>query len=242
MTDNMLKVLVIPIYDEPYICEIDDDLKKMQDMLMGCIDVVRFASNALIVCNKEGEILNMTPNRIVTIGRQQFVIRGNFFIVGCSKDSEDFLSLSDEDAKKYKKDFSIEACNKGRIFLRRKDSSWISTKTDEEGKGFVYYELYQARIGAQYKFFGRDVAKKLGVEIKPEDYKKVYHAATRYDSRMKPEVICERLFDEHNTDVSDRPGHSMSVSDIVILHLPDGDEYYYTEAFGFSRLENFVIS
>lgn len=108
MTNNMLKVLVIPIYDEPYICEIDDDLKKMQDMLMGRIDVVRFASNALIVCNKEGEILNMTPNRIVTIGRQQFVIRGNFFIVGCSKDSEDFLSLSDEDAKKYKKDFSIE--------------------------------------------------------------------------------------------------------------------------------------
>ena len=132
--------------------------------------------------------------------------------------------------------------NTKKIFQLKRAIKVESFWGEKTAPGYQQRQTKKERVGAPYKFFGRDVAKKLGVEIKPEDYKKVYHAATRYDSRMKPEVICERLFDEHNTDVSDRPGHSMSVSDIVILHLPDGDEYYYTEAFGFSRLENFVIS
>lgn len=245
MGEKMLKVLMVPIYGEPYKCEIKDTLEEMQKIVCGNIEVaMRLSNNAMIIANEEGKILNMTPNRIVMAGWQPVVLRGNFFIVGydINDESGDFKDLSDENIAKYTEEMGLAKCNGGKIFVRQSDDSWKSAEMEEEGESFIYYDLLQARIGTPYKFFGLDFAREIGTKVSPKDYKSVYHAATRYTKGMSPESICERLFKEHNLKITDRASHSMSVSDIVVLHLPEGDEYYYTDSFGFKKLEGFLDS
>ena len=69
----------------------------MQDMVGGSIAAVRpFDDNAVLVCNKEGKLLGLPPNR--RIGAD--VIAGSFFI--CASTEDDFTSLDRRQLEKYR--------------------------------------------------------------------------------------------------------------------------------------------
>ncbi len=91
-----IKVLVVEPNEKPYVAIIDNDLKSLQAMVGGPIELIYLSRSAELICNEEGKLLNLPANR--RIGRD--ILAGRFIIVG-NDDSEHFTSLSRKDIDKY---------------------------------------------------------------------------------------------------------------------------------------------
>ena len=89
----------------PEVISIFHTLKEMQNIVGGSIEsLYPFEDPVAIVCNEEGKILGMEPNRAIydpDTGEIVDVICGTFFVCGLTED--DFGSLTDEQIAKYSK-------------------------------------------------------------------------------------------------------------------------------------------
>ena len=95
-----MKVLVIEPMRVPEVKEIENSLKAIQQIVKGYIEVVYpYQDRVAIVCNEEGKLLGMTPNR--EIGHD--IICGTFMIVGLKQ--SDFCSLTQKQIDRYTKEF-----------------------------------------------------------------------------------------------------------------------------------------
>lgn len=75
-------------------------------MVGGYIEVVYpFDDKACIICNEEGKISGMEPNRklLDKKGRVIDVLFGPFIVAGLTDELDDFVDLTDEQAAKYAK-------------------------------------------------------------------------------------------------------------------------------------------
>lgn len=100
----MIKVIVCEPGKQARVEDIDESLKSMQKIVGGYIEAFYpFMDNVCIVCNDEGKISGMEPNRAVFTesGELVDVVFGTFFICGLDNDNEDFGSLSDKQIEKY---------------------------------------------------------------------------------------------------------------------------------------------
>lgn len=100
------KIVVVEPYKMPYMEEMDDSLESMQSIVGGWIEVAKpplHDDEAVIICNEEGKIRGLTPNRKLHYrdGVLYDVICGTFFIINAPSDSEDFTSLTDAQIDKY---------------------------------------------------------------------------------------------------------------------------------------------
>lgn len=100
------------------------------------------------------------------------------------------------------------------------------------------YTLYQLNTESKdvpYEFMGMDYVKDHGMEVTAADYKCVYSGI------MQDSVSLDELYSIFNQNhPADFKGHSMSVSDVVIVNR-DGDmKAYYVDSFGFADLPDFV--
>lgn len=113
-------------------------------------------------------------------------------------------------------------------------------KTSEElmFAGEERYALYQLSTESKdvpYEFMGMDFVKDYGMEVTAADYKCVY-SGILHDSVSLDELYS--IFNQNHP--ADFKGHSMSVSDVVIVNR-DGDmKAYYVDSFGFADLPDFV--
>lgn len=85
---------------------IENKLEEYQKIVDGYIEQVSpFENHIAIICNEEGKIQGLMPNRAICDDRGEIldIIFGTFFICGIGED--DYCSLSDEDAAKYLKIF-----------------------------------------------------------------------------------------------------------------------------------------
>lgn len=91
----------------PEVISIPHTLEAMQTVVGGSIQAVYpFEDSVAMVCNEEGKVLNMEPNRAIRdrdTGEIQDVICGTFFICGLTED--DFGSLTNAQIAKYSKLF-----------------------------------------------------------------------------------------------------------------------------------------
>ena len=69
------------------------------------------------------------------------------------------------------------------------------------------------------------------------DYEKVYRGIFEFSDTFEAKRVCERLYMEHNGVILDRKGRPMSISDIIVMHLPNGDRYFYVDMFGFKEIK-----
>ena len=102
--NDKLKVLYIEPMKTPKIVEIDGDLESMQNLVGGYIEeYMPFEDEVAIVCNDEGKINGLEPNRGIfdKEGELQDIICGSFFICYAPVESEKYLSLPDNLRKKY---------------------------------------------------------------------------------------------------------------------------------------------
>ena len=101
---------------------------------------------------------------------------------------------------------------------------------------FSIYQLKSGNETRDYRFEPLDAIRSNGLSVKPENYELVYTAPlTEQDSL---ESIYTRFNIDHPADFK---GHSLSVSDIVVLHQDGKDTAHYCDRFGFSLVPEFLL-
>lgn len=93
--EKSIKILEVHPSRNPVAVEIENELKAMQDIVDGYIETIKLRENVVIVCNEEGKLRSLQPNRVV--GND--VIVGTFFI--CGTKGANFCSLTEEQIKEY---------------------------------------------------------------------------------------------------------------------------------------------
>ena len=64
--DKKLEVIWVQPMREPQLIEIDNDLESMQELVDGYIEeYMPFEDDAAIVCNEEGKMMGLAPNRAI---------------------------------------------------------------------------------------------------------------------------------------------------------------------------------
>ena len=88
-----MKAFVYRVGENPVIEEIDNSLETSQAIVGGYIECVYpFDKPYILVCNEEGKLTGLEPNRVVNGDP----ICGNFFVVKDSEDG-DFASVDEAD-------------------------------------------------------------------------------------------------------------------------------------------------
>lgn len=107
----------------------------------------------------------------------------------------------------------------------------------------IEYEIYQLDSNCpnvrDLAFSPLKLVEELGLKVKFENYHWVY-GGTLPDENLSEEAMLEGLFCKFNTE---RPngfrGHSLSVSDVIILKIDGYGTYWYCDRFGFSKIPDF---
>lgn len=99
--DRYIYVLYKQPNKKPKRIQIENKLEDMQKLVDGYIEIVRY-KDVFLVCNEEAKLRGLEPN--VTFGSE--VICGSFFLIGDDKVNADFISLTEKQIKKYKKEIA----------------------------------------------------------------------------------------------------------------------------------------
>lgn len=101
MKEKMIKVLKVEPGQAPAVKEIQNDLESLQAEVDGFIECVSFPNGCVVVCNEEGKLNGMQPNR--RLGAD--IICGPFFVCDTTRNG-DFSSLSKSKIAEYSQLFS----------------------------------------------------------------------------------------------------------------------------------------
>jgi len=104
-----MKVIIVKPFTQPYTKEIKGDLESIQAVVGGYIQAIYpFDDEVALVCNEEGKINGLMPNRYLLDRSNGFVdcICGDFFLYYAPCDSENFESMPDNLIQKYIDKFS----------------------------------------------------------------------------------------------------------------------------------------
>ena len=106
---------------------------------------------------------------------------------------------------------------------------------DEPVGSFSIYQLKGGNETLDYRFEPLDSIHRNGLSVKPENYELVYEAP------MTEKDNLESIYTRFNVDrPADFTGHSLSVSDIVVLHQGGKDTAHYCDRAGFSEMPEFL--
>ena len=106
--DSTIAVLIVEPGKEPYVKEIDSDLKSLQHEVGGCIEAIYpYEDPVALVCNEEGKLEGLPLNRALRDedGDIYDVVAGTFMVVGLTDDS--FGSLTVEQMQKFSDLFKV---------------------------------------------------------------------------------------------------------------------------------------
>ena len=105
-----------------------------------------------------------------------------------------------------------------------------------DGNG-EHYGIYQLKKSEErtYQFMGMREASSFGFEIHGEDYELIY------SDRLGMEDTLNSLYEKFNINhPQDFTGHSLSVSDVVVMRKNGESKAYYVDFFGFTELPEFI--
>ena len=106
---------------------------------------------------------------------------------------------------------------------------------DEPVGSFSIYQLKGGNETLDYRFEPLDSIHRNGLSVKPENYEQVYTAPLTTKDNL------ESIYTRFNVDrPADFTGHSLSVSDIVVLHQGGKDTAHYCDRAGFSEVPEFL--
>ena len=107
-----------------------------------------------------------------------------------------------------------------------------------QGEPVGSFSIYQLKGGNEtldYRFEPLDSIHRNGLSVKPENYELVYEAPLTEKDDL------ESIYTRFNVDrPADFTGHSLSVSDIVVLHQDGKDTAHYCDRAGFSEVPEFL--
>lgn len=110
----------------------------------------------------------------------------------------------------------------------------------ENGTQFTKYHIYQLPDGDKYhgiRFESMEQLKRDGVQLNLEDYQLVYEDTV---DDFKGNDTLESLFTKFNIDhPEDFRGHSLSVSDVIVISVDGKDTAYFCDSYGFEEMPEF---
>lgn len=112
--EKEIKILYVPIQGEPEEKTVANKLEAFQSLVGGNIEMFPIDDDHSIfgVCNEEGKINRMLPNRLLIdfiTDKVIDIVFGNFFIVGYDGKG-DFCSLTSEEVSIYKDMLTPHVC------------------------------------------------------------------------------------------------------------------------------------
>ena len=126
-----------------------------------------------------------------------------------------------------------------RIFDDFKAQHPIRTYDDVE-KAQGTFKIYQLPGGEKYhgiRFESIDRLKADGVQLNKDDYELMYEGEV---GEFRGNATLEALFAQFNNDrPDDFFGHSLSVSDVIVISVDGKDTAYFCDSFGFTEMPEF---
>lgn len=106
---------------------------------------------------------------------------------------------------------------------------------ESDGKRYGIYQINSRQEERGYQFLSLEAAKEMGFTVDGKDYQMVY------SERLREATTLDNLFERFNIErPNDFTGHSMSVSDVIIMNRGGRLTAYYVDSFGFTELPDFV--
>lgn len=106
---------------------------------------------------------------------------------------------------------------------------------EEPQDRYGIYQLREDRDGTDYRFMGMTYLQEQGITVDGVDYQFVYG-----DELQEGDTL-EALYTKFNTDhPADYTGHSLSVSDVVVLKKDGELTAHYVDSFGYQELPEFI--
>lgn len=104
------------------------------------------------------------------------------------------------------------------------------------------YAIYQLKADPELHLLRfASLAELHGQPVDGRNYDRVYAGTLPETASHDPSVILEDLYVQFNLcRPDDFHGHSLSVSDVVVLNHDGKEKAYYTDSYGFAPLPNFV--
>lgn len=126
-----------------------------------------------------------------------------------------------------------------RIFNDFKAQHPIRTYDDVE-KAQGTFKIYQLPSGEKYhgvRFEDMEQLKKNGVQLNHDDYELFYEGEV---GEFRGNATLEALYTQFNTKhPEDFRGHSLSVSDVIVISVDGKDTAYFCDSFGFTEMPEF---
>lgn len=242
-----MNVLVVEPMKKPYMKDIDSGLHSLQREVGGYIEAIYPYEDLVgLVCNEEGKMEGLPLNRAIysKSGEMFDIIAGTFLIVGLSEDN--FSELSGELAEKYAKLFEspemFYSIN-GQIEVQKVEASAAeppSEETEHQNLLQRQYSIYQLKRsddlhGIRFESF--DYLQKNGIKCDIRNYDLVYSGHMRLNESL------ESLFYKFNMEhPADFKGHSLSVSDVVVVKERGKCTAHYVDSIGFKQVDHFEKS
>lgn len=103
------------------------------------------------------------------------------------------------------------------------------------------YQIYQIKNGEEYhdlRFISKSELEQRSIEPSAENYDLVYEGNL---SEIPYTDVLEGIYTKFNTDLpQDYRGHSLSVSDVIVINRNRESTAHYVDSFGFSDIPEFV--
>lgn len=124
-----------------------------------------------------------------------------------------------------------------------KEEKLLHGNTDQYG----IYQLKDSPELNQYRFAGTEALKRMGItkynfeSVKPENYNLVYTGNLEELKGKNQTGTLDNIYEKFNIDhPADYRGHSLSVSDIVLLHENGENSAHFVDSFGFTGVPEFT--
>lgn len=116
-------------------------------------------------------------------------------------------------------------------------SEWSCAHPVQPGDVFSIYQCKEQGEAAAVRFLPYDYLCKIGVPIREVNYNRVYTAP------LESGLDLEGVFTRFNCEIPpDFRGHSLSVSDVVVLQQGENKRAFYCDSIGFQEVTGFLLS
>ena len=103
------------------------------------------------------------------------------------------------------------------------------------GDTFSIYQLKRGDETRDLRFEPYERLQAAGLAVDPAKYEHIYTAP------LTPDMTLGRIWEKFNTDIpADFKGHSLSVSDVVVLHQNGQDAAHYVDSVGYMQVPEFL--
>ena len=100
---------------------------------------------------------------------------------------------------------------------------------------FSIYQLKRGDETRDFRFEPYDRLQAVGLSVEAANYDLIYTAP------LTPDMTLESIWEKFNIDhPKDFKGHSLSVSDVVVLHQSGQDTAHYVDSFGYKQVPEFL--